>query len=67
MEHFIANCPVSIIQSQWRKLHSGNRPQQLAAQGFFLGLFCGQPEGQGSDDALFLSNLADILIAGARS
>lgn len=67
MEHYIANCPINIIQSQWRKLHSGNRFQQTAAQGFFLGLFCGQPEGQGFEDALFLSNLADILIAGARS
>lgn len=67
MEHFIANCPVSIIQSQWRKLHSGNRFHQTAAQGFFLGLFCGQPVDQDFDDALFLSDIADILIAGARS
>lgn len=67
MEHFIANCPVGIIQSQWRKLHSGNRFHQTAAQGFFLGLFCGQPLGQDFADALFLSNIADILIAGACS
>lgn len=64
MEHFIANCPVGIIQSQWRKLHSGNRFHQTAAQGFFLGLFCGQREGQGFDDALFLCDLADNLVKG---
>lgn len=69
MEHHIANCPINIIQSQWRKLHSGNRFQQTAAQGFFLGLFCGQPAHMDREfsDALFLSNIADRLVRGDNS